>query len=436
MFRFLFSLISLGLLGYLGSYSQPHLVSAKLVASWSPQQLDSIFDKIPAPKTFLKVRNGVDIYDVDYATEWHDQTVILASGLAFLPKGEAVGEAPLAAIHHGTTTFRRKEFKYSGSETLASIMAADGYTVILPDYIGLGRGDKFHLYHHVQTEAMGTLDMIRATRELAEREGVGLNGDIFLTGYSQGGHATLAVQKVAQEQFPNEFNVVASAPLSGAYDLDGVQSEVMGRPYTYPAYLPYLLIAMAEVKGIPVTASDMFIHPFDTVVPWLYDGNHKMRELSPLLPAIPREMVQPDLLVAFDQNPDYPIRAAIHENSLDNWKPENPILMCYCKADEQVSYKNAIVAKQQMKEMGAEGVRKKHVAAKFGHNDCAPYAYMYAKMWFDSFRKGDENGNLGPWGKRFLVRMGVLFSKSTKAKMRKRLRSQRKQLRKVDRMPD
>jgi hypothetical protein len=180
----------------------------------------------------------------------------------------------------------------------------------------------------------------------------------------------------------------------------------------------------------------MFVSPYDTVVPWLYDGDHKMRELSPLLPAIPREMVQQHLLVEFDQNKDFPIRAAIQENSLDNWKPDQPVLMCYCKADEQVSYKNAIVAKRQMNDLGAENVRKKHVAAKFGHNDCAPYAYMYAKMWFDSFRKGDSNGNLGPLGKRFLVRMGVLFSKSTKAKTRKRMRKQKRMFaRNIEKLP-
>lgn len=406
--------------------AQDHLITSERVAHWSAAQLDSMFSKIPAPKVFLQVKNGVDIYDIDYATEWHDRTVIKASGLVFVPVSESLEPAPLAAIHHGTNIYRRKEFKFSGSETLAAIMAADGYAVILPDYIGLGRGDMFHLYHHVQTEAMGTLDMIRATRELFASLSVPLNGDIYLTGYSQGGHATLAVQKVAQEQYADEFKVVATAPLSGAYDLDGVQGKVMGKSYDYPAYLPYLLIAMAEVKGLHPIPAQMFVHPFDTVVPWLYDGDHKMRDLSPLLPAIPREMVREELLKAFDQDPQFPIREAIRENSLDAWKPEAPVLMCFCDADEQVNYQNAIVAQKQMRELGAEMVKKKRVARKFGHNDCAPFAYMYAKMWFDGYRHHRHEGSLGPFGKRFLVRMGVLFSPSTKAKMKKREKAREK----------
>jgi hypothetical protein len=253
-----------------------------------------------------------------------------------------------------------------------------------------------------------------------------LDGEIYVTGYSQGGHATMAVQKVAQDQYPSEFNIVATAPLSGAYDLDGVQGEVMYKTYDYPAYLPYLLVGMAETHGFKGGLSEMIKYPYDTVVPWLFDGEHKMRELSPLLPAIPREMVKDDLLKAFDNNPDFPIRQALTENSLDNWVPEAPVLMCYCKADEQVSYKNARVTHRQMHEIGAENVRKKHVSRKFGHNDCAAFAYMYAKMWFDSFRNGSKKGNLGPLGKRFLVRMGIAFSKSTKHKKKKSARKKRK----------
>ena len=44
--------------------------------------------------------------------------------------------------------------------------AADGYLVIMPDYIGLGKGDKFHLYQNSESEAVASIDMLLAIQKL------------------------------------------------------------------------------------------------------------------------------------------------------------------------------------------------------------------------------------------------------------------------------
>jgi predicted peptidase len=40
----------------------------------------------------------------------------------------------------------------------------------------------------------------------------------MITGYSEGGFATMALQKKMEEQFPNEFNLVTSSCGAGAYN--------------------------------------------------------------------------------------------------------------------------------------------------------------------------------------------------------------------------
>lgn len=408
------SFLLLFLLSFSQSWSSPVLLSAEKVRTFTMKELDSIFDHAKAPRAFVPINYDVDVYEVMYASHWHDKSVVKASGLYFVPRGKEGEAFPLTAIHHGTQTLRRDSVKFRGHQSLATIMAADGYAVILPDYIGLGKGEKFHLYHHTYTEAMATLDFIRAIREFNPQKGIKLTDQLFLTGYSQGGHVTMAVHKVIEQQFPDEFHVTASAPLSGAYDLDGVQGEVMFKPYSHPGYLPYLLLSYSEAYDLGVEAKEIIKYPYDTIVHWLFQGDHKLEDLNPYLPEIPKDMVKEEVVMAYKNDPEFPFRKALKENSVDDWAPEAPVLMCYCKSDEQVSYENSKVAYRNMQELGAKKVRKKHVARKFGHNQCAPFAYMYAKMYFDNFRKGKTKGKLGPWGKRFLLRMGVIFTKVKK----------------------
>lgn len=71
----------------------------------------------------------------------------------------------------------------------------DGYVVAFTDYIGLRHGEKFHLYQHAVTEAMASVDFIKAIQQLLSNLKIETNCQLFLTGYSQGGHASIATHK-------------------------------------------------------------------------------------------------------------------------------------------------------------------------------------------------------------------------------------------------
>ena len=89
----------------------------------------------------------------------------------------------------------------------------------------------------------------RAIKELNLKIKVSQNDLLFATGYSQGGHATMGFHKTVQEEYSEEFKITASAPMSGAYDLAGVQEETMFKEYSHPGYLPYLFFSFQEVYG-------------------------------------------------------------------------------------------------------------------------------------------------------------------------------------------
>jgi hypothetical protein len=65
--------------------------------------------------------------------------------------------------------------------------------------------------------------MLRAARSFCASNNIGLNGQLFLAGYSQGGHTEMALHRELERYHTNEFAVTASAAMAGPYDMSGVE---------------------------------------------------------------------------------------------------------------------------------------------------------------------------------------------------------------------
>jgi acetyl esterase/lipase len=384
------------------------LLEAKMVATLKRSQLDSIRHASHVPRRLAPVTYDVAIYDVLYYTAWADGSPVVASGYLMVPVG-AKSAVPLLAYDHGTRLEKARTWAFRGEEAVCAFYAADGYLVAFPDYVGLRRGERNHLYHHAATEAMATVDLLRAAREFMPQIGLTWSEQLFITGYSQGGHAAMATHKYIQERLQGEFTVTASAPMSGPYDLAGVQGRVLDKPYSQPGYLPYILVSYQAAYHLLPDSGDYFRPPYDTLIPRLFTGKMTFDEVNPFLPAIPGDMMREDLLLAYATDSANPLRRLMQENSLTDWAPESPMLLCYCRNDEQVNYENSLVAHDRMTDLGAHAVQLRQAGRKFHHGRCSIYTSIYARMWFNSIRDGHPTGKKGPLWNRFLVNMSKLF---------------------------
>jgi len=394
-------LLVFALLLSFNSLSQ-ELLSYIEIEHYTQQELEKIWEENKINEWIVPISNGFKLYEVIYTTSWHDGSTIKASGLCFIPDNLSEKNPAQMVYHHGTRTLKKTILHLKSENAISAGFAADGYLVIMPDYIGLGKGDKFHLYQNSESEAIACIDMLIAIQELNKQLSVKTNEQLFLTGYSQGGHACMATQKKLEEKYTNQFTITASSPMSGAYDMSGVQATVMTKPYPEPVYLPYLLMGINEVYNI--TDSDkLFRAPYDSLIPIIYNGELNLQEINAYLPEIPADVVHPDLLKEYKENPNFKFNTALKENDLLDWKPEAPTRICYCKSDKIVLYENSVVAFKKMKENGSKKVKLCKAAKKFGHVECAIFTSIYTKMWFDSFRKGSKKGRNGNWVKRFLL---------------------------------
>jgi len=367
----------------------------------SSQHLIGGYHLVTIPKDNLNYIPGMDPeYDVHaYYIQYHtlngagDST--LASGLCLIPATDTCNFFPLISYQHGTTLRRCDVPSRLNQESLiGQIFASLGNIVLLPDYVGLGDSPGLHPYCHALTEATATIDLIRAAREfMTDSLQIYDNGQVFLTGYSQGGHATMAAHKYIEDNnLMNEIHVVASAPCSGPYHISGAQAEMIFQTpdYPSPAYLVYILFAYNSVyNNLFDGTNEVFVSPYDVIIPAYMDGNSYTWELNNALPDSLHQFLQP---VFYQEVIDDMIdkTTPFWQNLLDNdnhdWAPVAPVRLYYCQADEQVNYMNSVNALNAMQAAGAIDVQAFNVNPSANHGDCGIPAIVNAYYWFNTMR--------------------------------------------------
>ncbi len=316
-----------------------------------------------------------------------------ASGVLVVP-ANAGGPLPLISYQHGTLVHTNDAPSNPASvqERFPGIgFASTGYAVVIPDYLGLGSSPGMHPYHHAWSEATVAVDLLRAARTWCAANGVALSGQLFLAGYSQGGHATMALHRELESYHTAEFTVTASAPMAGAYDLSGVTATdlLSGRSMPNPYYFLCLLGAYQDVYRLTNSLADLLAAPYATTLPPLLDGNHSGSAINTFLPAVVTRIFRPGILEAFQANPQHPLRLALRDNDLYRWSPKAPMRMYHCHADRDVIYANSEVALASFHDRGATHVELHDPlpGQEASHGDGAIPAFLAAREWFETLRQ-------------------------------------------------
>ena len=337
----------------------------------------------------LTAQFDVEVFKLVYRTvdPWGLPTVASA-GLAVPVKA---GRAwPLLGYQHGTM-LRKLDAPSSGLSTeglVGVLLATSGYVGVSADYLGLGDSPGRHPYHHAASQATAVVDALRAGRAACATHGVALNGQLFLAGYSQGGHATLATLREIETRHAAEFEVAACAPMAGAFDLSGVTLDdaLSDRPVPNPYYFVFLLQTLVDLYGVAPSLSELLVPPYDQSLPPLLDGSTDGGAVNALMPSVPHRIVKPGYLAALRADPGHPLRRALRDNDLTSWAPRAPVRLYHCSGDQDVPPANAVVARDRMASLG---VTVPLVEPKPGadHGNCAQPALLLVKAWFDALRR-------------------------------------------------
>ncbi len=366
------------------------LVSFIQLDSLDQQEILALYTSISLPPFLAPINYDIELYKVVYRTPAaRGDSLTSASGLAMFPVNDSLC-FPLLNYNHGTY-FYGDELSTLGFEWFLGVpMTTGGYVMSMPDYLGYGETplDHPHPYLHSQTEASASIDMMRATRQLCQIKGVGLSEEVFLGGYSQGGHVTLATQREIEANLSSEFKLVAVGAGGGPYDMSQTtRNEFLSGNSGNSFFLGFIMTSYQFVYGdLWQNPSEAFVSPYDSLLPLYFD-----RTVSPRpnvqFPSSAIDMIQGTYIQNAFGDSLHPINVAIRDNDLLNWKPENDLRLYYCEADEIVPFKNALIALDSFVARGATQVSAISIDPNLDHASCSIPTFLQIKLWFDGLRQ-------------------------------------------------
>jgi pimeloyl-ACP methyl ester carboxylesterase len=345
------SILGVALLAACGGSDAPHgsLIDAPaLLATLSKAQLDA------GPLVGLsgKAKCDVKVISLNYITPGAKGETSNASGVLLLPTGAGcTAPAPLVAYAKGTDVQKPRTLANpADSETglLAAMYAGQGYAVVATDYLGFAKSNySYHPYLHADSEATSVIDSIRAARNAVSSQGGSLNGKVMLTGYSQGGHASMAAHRAIEKSLASEINVVAGAHLAGPYNLSGsmkLPDAIAG----YQFFVPYLVTAWQKIYGnLYSNVTDAFKAPYANGIESLLPSatlDYTTLVTSGKLPGINGETPNQARDALFQSsfsgdiltNPNNPTFLAAKKNDLLDWSPKSQTMLCSGSGDPTV----------------------------------------------------------------------------------------------------
>ncbi|TAG58808.1 MAG: phospholipase [Runella slithyformis] len=331
-----------------------YLVSNSVIGSFTKAQLTTqltTFD--PTLASFL--RNGIKVYKVIYKTKNTDGAEIQASGVVLIP--DVPSAVPMVSVQHGTifddADAPSNYNPNTEASTVGALFSSLGYILVYPDYIGFGASKNVpHPYEHRESLGTACLDMIRAAKELVTQEKAQWDERLYIGGYSQGGGATMALQKKIEEETGSEFNLRASSCGAGAYDKTAFMNFLINSKSSADAqanrFYLWVLLTYDRIYKLNRPMTAYFKEPFATQI------------------AATKERTT--ITVSFDQiltdtfksgvknNTDAAFMAAVKDNDVFDWKPRTPTRLYHGDADVTVYPFTSQNAFNAMQKRGATNV--------------------------------------------------------------------------------
>jgi pimeloyl-ACP methyl ester carboxylesterase len=366
-----------------------YLVSYEMVRSMLPVLVESMFSELVKQYPDMeqvsdRVKHGIIIYKITYKTTFNGEPKI-ASGLVSVPTGE--GSFPVISYQNGTNTLHSNAPSVNPNfelYVLLEAIASTGFVIALPDYLGFGSSDNmFHPYLHKESTVQSVLDMLRAVKELAVVRDIPVNNDLYLTGYSQGGWATMQVQKAIETEHSGEFNLKASSPGAGPYDLGFINEYILSlETYPMPYFTAYMFNSYMNLDEMFTPIDSVFNYPYDSIVPTLFDGTLSGAEINEFLTTSVEELFTENYRLNYSTDTTFtPLMQALEANSIAAWNTSTPTRITHGNADTFVPFPVSENIVDEFHQKGATQVQLVEILDADHTQGIVP-AGLFAIKWF------------------------------------------------------
>jgi len=235
---------------------------------------------------------------------------------------------------------------------IEAAMAALGYMVVMPDYIGYGKSQGcVHPYLQADVTARNVLDMALGVRSFIVERKIQIESDeVLLVGYSQGGATSMWVQYHMEmdDEYIGKFklkkNYCGGGPYNVARTYDYcVKLDETGIPYA----VPMIILGMSEGMGEPLDMSTFFQEPLlSNYKEWFNSKKYNGIQITRMIGVNRLSKILTSAGLNRNQGETQRLYRALQQNSLPvSYRPQAPVYMFHSMDDQTVPFINAQVTR-------------------------------------------------------------------------------------------
>jgi predicted esterase len=329
----------------------------------------------------------------------------------------------LIAENHGTIFTNAEaptnEITTAGSNTHISTIlmtAKAGFAIAIPDYLGYGvSNDEQHPYILKKSSAQVSIDMLKASTKYMVENGILFNGQVYISGYSEGGYVAMAMAQEIEANYSDQFNLKGIAPMAGPYDLESLAIKEVNatRVMEYPAFLAYLTQAYANVYD-DINLSELINYPNTDTFNQLFNGALSGPAINVSLgfgngattfgfkSHTADQLWKTTFINDFINNENNTFKTKLAQNNVYNWTPRTKMNLIHCIDDEiipfsmaQTAYNTFIANGVSTNNLTLSPIPTSYLSQQvdathpFVHSNCGATAYGAAVTWFNQIRTGE-----------------------------------------------
>jgi hypothetical protein len=328
----------------------------------------------------IETTSGFYLYRLTYKSKNFDNTAIWVSGLLAVPESKNI--KGIVSWQHGTNPDRNEApSKPTPAEGIAisALFAGNEYILLAPDYIGLGSSQLTPTYLHTQSTVNAAIDFINIGSVILKKLTTGSNSNLYLTGFSQGGAATLGVHRALELNNTTGLNLKASAGVAGAYNFKDISI-----PYAISnnsvLYLGYVANSYAHIYNQNLNS---IVKPeYAGLLPTLFDGSKTLDVIEQALPEKAEQLYNQNMISDIKNGVSNWFTDALGQNETYKWKPIAKVRLFYGNNDTDVSPQDAVSAFNYMKNIGgnAELVN----TGNYDHTETLLQSLPEIQKWFNN----------------------------------------------------
>lgn len=328
-----------------------------------------LFSPLMNMLTYAKVDQIVGTYESEYKGK-----KIMLSGNMYVPRSKKC-KALILACHY---TYAALCESPSQGPTLSSLLANKGYAVVDADYVGFGiTYQMVHPYLDKNATAHAVADFGRLARPFLEANGYQfLTDDIYIFGYSQGGHAATAVQEFIEshEEYYKALPLTKVYCGGGPYDPKvtydvAKETDVIG----FPAVVPMFLQGTIYANDLPLKEADFLSDEMlkdDRYKTWLNSKAYTMDQVNILMKSVGcgqfSTILRPEAMGGEEYAPNKQLFAALAANATTAFCPKTPMYIFHSTQDDVVTYANAEALRNSIHERGADETKIEYDFGDYG----------------------------------------------------------------------